>query len=144
MSRTFKILISNWPRTRKFNRLLHAGKAIAFYFLTVTRWSRSTSNFYVLIGEKLTGEFMRKIYAASGLLTEENLSGKTHNNSIAVKVTKTVGLIARLRCIILTCTLPNLRSYLLGQCFPWPNSCPSKMLTAFNIFWWNRRYLVFC
>ena len=32
MSRTFKILISNWPRTRKFNRLLHAGKAIAFDF----------------------------------------------------------------------------------------------------------------
>ena len=32
MSRTFKILISNWSRTRKFNRLLHAGKAIAFDF----------------------------------------------------------------------------------------------------------------
>ena len=32
MSRTFKILISNWPWTRKFNRLLHAGKAIAFDF----------------------------------------------------------------------------------------------------------------
>ena len=30
-------------------------------FLTmVTRWSRSTSNFYVLIGQKLTGEFMKK------------------------------------------------------------------------------------
>ena len=35
-------------------------------FLTmVTRWSRSTSNSYTLIGQKLTGEFMRKIYAAS-------------------------------------------------------------------------------
>ena len=32
MSRTFKILISNWPRMRTFNRLLHAGKAIAFDF----------------------------------------------------------------------------------------------------------------
>ena len=32
MSRTFKILISNWPRRRKFNRLLHAAKAIAFDF----------------------------------------------------------------------------------------------------------------
>ena len=29
---TLKILISNWPRTRKFNQLLHAGKAIAFDF----------------------------------------------------------------------------------------------------------------
>ena len=26
----------------------------------VTRWSRSTSNFYTLIGQNLTGEFMRK------------------------------------------------------------------------------------
>ena len=34
MSRTFKMLISNWPRTRKFNQHLHlhAGKAIAFDF----------------------------------------------------------------------------------------------------------------
>ena len=34
MSSTFKMLISNWPRTRKFNRLLHlhAGKAIIFDF----------------------------------------------------------------------------------------------------------------
>ena len=35
-------------------------------FLTmVTRWSRSTSNFYALICQNLTGEFMWKIYAAS-------------------------------------------------------------------------------
>ena len=31
----------------------------------VTRWSRSSSNFYAVIGQNLTGEFMRKIYAAS-------------------------------------------------------------------------------
>ena len=31
----------------------------------VTRWSRCTSNFYALIGQNLTGEFMPKIYAAS-------------------------------------------------------------------------------
>ena len=38
-------------------------------FLTiVTRWSRSKSNFYALIGQNLTGEFMRKIYAASWIL----------------------------------------------------------------------------
>ena len=38
-------------------------------FLTmVTRWSRSTSNFYALIGQNLTGEFMRKIYAPSWIL----------------------------------------------------------------------------
>ena len=32
---------------------------------TVMGWSRSTSNFYALIGQNLTGEFMRKIYAVS-------------------------------------------------------------------------------
>ena len=30
----------------------------------VKRWSLTTSNFYSLIGQNLTGEFMRKIYAA--------------------------------------------------------------------------------
>ena len=34
----------------------------------VTYWSRSMSNFYVLIGQNLIGEFMRKIYAASSNL----------------------------------------------------------------------------
>ena len=58
--RTIKILISNWRRTRKFSQ---AGERP---FLTmVTPWSRSTSNFYAPIGQNLTGEFMRKIYAAS-------------------------------------------------------------------------------
>ena len=31
----------------------------------VTRWSRPTSNFCTLIGQNLTGEFMRKMYAVS-------------------------------------------------------------------------------
>ena len=42
---------------------------VVLTFLTkVTRWSRSTSNFYALIGQNLTGEFMRKIYAAIWIL----------------------------------------------------------------------------
>ena len=42
------------------------GRQLLLTLLTmVTRWSRSTSNFYALIGQNLTGEFMRKIYAAS-------------------------------------------------------------------------------
>ena len=45
------------------------GRQLLLFFLTmVTRWSRSTSNFYALIGQNLTGEFMRKIYAASWIL----------------------------------------------------------------------------
>ena len=47
------------------------------FFLTVTRWSRSTSNFYALIGQNLTGEFMRKIYAASGNLLTDSLFATT-------------------------------------------------------------------
>ena len=71
MCRTIKILISNWPRKLKFSQFLQAGKTcqLLLTFLTkVTRWSRSTSNFYALIGQNLTGEFMRKIYAASWIL----------------------------------------------------------------------------
>ena len=34
----------------------------------VTHWSRSTSNFYALVGQNLTGELMGKIYAASWIL----------------------------------------------------------------------------
>ena len=60
MSRPLKILISNWPRTRKFNRPLHA-----FDF---SHHGQVKSNFYALIGQNLTGEFTRKIYAASGNL----------------------------------------------------------------------------
>ena len=68
MCRTIKILISNWPLKLKFSQFLQAGKScqLLLTFLTeVTRWSRSTSNFNALIGQNLTGEFMRKIYAAS-------------------------------------------------------------------------------
>ena len=42
------------------------GRQLVLTFLTmVMRWSRSTSNFYALIGQNLTGEFMRKVYAAT-------------------------------------------------------------------------------
>ena len=63
MCRAVKIFISNWPRTRKFRQLLQAGRTVS-----LTRWSGSTSNFYVLIGQNLTGEFMRKMYAVPWIL----------------------------------------------------------------------------
>ena len=51
------------------------GRQSLLTFLTITCSSRSTSNFYVLIGQNLTGEFMGKIYAASGnLLTADSWS----------------------------------------------------------------------
>ena len=63
--RTVKILISNWPRTRKFNRLLHP-----FDFPTiVTRWSRSTSNFMLWLVKiwqvSLCGKFMQHLEKCS-------------------------------------------------------------------------------
>ena len=42
------------------------GRQLLLTFLTmVMRWSPSTLSFYALIGHNLTGELMRKIYAAS-------------------------------------------------------------------------------
>ena len=74
-SRAIKILISNWPRTRKFTSHYRQGGQLLLTFLTmVTRWSRSTSNFYALIGQNLTGEFMWKIYAVSGNLFTDSWS----------------------------------------------------------------------
>ena len=49
----------------KFSQLLQKGKLLLTFLTMVTRWSRSTSNLYALIGQHLTGEFMRKIYTAS-------------------------------------------------------------------------------
>ena len=63
--RTIKILISNWPPTRKLSQSFKKNRRGRPSLTIVTRWSRSTSNFYVLIGQNLTGEFMRKIYVAS-------------------------------------------------------------------------------
>ena len=53
------------------------GRQILFSLLTiVTRWSRSSSNCYAMIGQNLTGEFMRKIYAASCNLFTDQLKLK--------------------------------------------------------------------
>ena len=59
-----------------------------YMFLTflsiVTRWSRSTSNFYALIGQNLTGEFMLKIYAAPGNMFTDSWSRQTFVSSCDV------------------------------------------------------------
>ena len=52
-------LISNWPRTRELSQLLQAGNLLLTFLTMITRWFRSTSSFYPLIGQNLTGEFMR-------------------------------------------------------------------------------------
>ena len=58
----------DWPRTRKFSQLLQARQFLLTLLTMVTRWPHSTSLFYALIGQNLTGELMRKIYAASWIL----------------------------------------------------------------------------
>ena len=63
--RTIRTVISNWPRTRKFSQFFQKYRRERPFLTMVTRWSRSRSNFYALIGQNLTGEFMRKIHAAS-------------------------------------------------------------------------------
>ena len=49
-------------------------QSVLSFLAMVTRWSCSTSNFYALIGQNLTGELMRKIYAASGNLFSDSWS----------------------------------------------------------------------
>ena len=65
---TINIFISNWHRTREFSQLFKNTGGKDRCFSLFSPWSRSTSNFYALIGQNLTGEFMRKIYAASWIL----------------------------------------------------------------------------
>ena len=64
MFHTIKILISNGHKNSA--SYYRQGRQLLLTLLTmVTSWSCSTSNFCALIGQNLTGEFMRKIYAAS-------------------------------------------------------------------------------
>ena len=57
---------------------------ILTFLSIVKRWPRSTSNFYALIGQNLTREFMRKIYAASGNLFADSWSGQSFVSSYDV------------------------------------------------------------
>ena len=103
-----KMLISNWPRTRNSTGVYMQGRQSLLTFLTVTRWSRSTSKFYVLIGQNLTGEFMRKIcaaFAASGNLLTGSWSWQSFVSSCDVlkclfllDVQNEIQLLSRLFC----------------------------------------------
>ena len=58
---------SPWQRNDaiEFLQAVKTCQLLLTFLTKVTRWSRSTFYFYALIGQNLTGEFMRKIYAAS-------------------------------------------------------------------------------
>ena len=84
------------------------GRQSLLTFLTVvTRWSRSTSNFYALTGQNLKGEFMQKIYAASGNLVTDSWSWQGFVSSCDVfnclfllDVPNETELLTRLFCVI--------------------------------------------
>ena len=71
----YVVFMSLWPRTIKILIQTDLGRENSTSLLKIqagrpfltmdTRWSRCASNFYSLIGQNLTGEFKRKIYAAS-------------------------------------------------------------------------------
>ena len=67
---TIKILIANWPRTQKLQPAVTGREDSCFWLFSP--WSRVGHAlgpiFYALIGQNFTVEFMRKIYAASGIL----------------------------------------------------------------------------
>ena len=63
-----------------------------------------------------------------GLLIDENLSWKTNINSVPTKVSKTIGLITRLRHIVPSCTLLNIYQslivpYITYGLISWGNAC---------------------
>ena len=62
---TIKILISNWPQTRKFSHLLQAGKTVPFDF---AHHGHALRPIFILWLVSLTGEFMRQMYAASWIM----------------------------------------------------------------------------
>ena len=76
------------------------GRQSLLTFLTFTHWSRSTSYSYVLIGQNLTGEFMGKIYAASGNLLSDSRSWQSFLSSclFLLRVQNEIQLLSRLFC----------------------------------------------
>ena len=90
-------------------------------FLTVTHWSRSTSNCYVLISQNLTGEFMREIYAASGNLLTDSWSWQSFVSSCDV-----------LNCLFLLGVQNEIQ--LLSRLF-----CNSWLVCLLRFFWQMHR-----
>ena len=105
----FNLFLKFWFRTdfgrENSTRFYMQVRQSLLTFLTVTRWSRSASNFYVLIGQNLTGEFKRKIYAASGNLLIDSWSWQSFvsscdvlNRLFLLGVQNEIQLLSRLFC----------------------------------------------
>ena len=125
MSCNFRILISNWPWTQKFNRVLHVGKAIAFDF---SHHSHELVMLYVQFlcsdWSNLTGQFTRKIYAASWNLLTDSWSCQSIVSSCDVfnclfllDVQNEIQLLSRFFC-----------GWFVSCAFGWEMHCLSKSL----------------
>ena len=106
MSLTFKIWVSNWPRTRKFNRLLHAGKATAFDFshchALIPLFVKFLCSDWSKFDRWVHG---RKIYAPSGNLLTDSWSWQSFVSScddlnclFLLDVQNEIQLLSRLFC----------------------------------------------
>ena len=86
---------------------MQGGQPLLTFLTIATRWSHSTSNFQALIGQNLTGEFMQKIYAASGNLLTDSWrwqgflsSCDVFNCLFLLDVPSEIELLTRLFCVI--------------------------------------------
>ena len=110
----------------------------------VTRWSRCRSNFCALIGQNLIGEFMRKIYAASGKLFTDSWSWQSFMSSCVafnclfpLDVQNEIQLLSRFfRSSCLVCLLGFwLRNALLAKV----TGNPFRMASCSGLTWWLSR-----
>ena len=96
MSRTIKILT--------LDATYRQGRRLLLAFPTIfTSWSRSTSNFYALIAQNLTGEFLWKIYLLIATADNRSLqsflsSCDAFNSLFSMDVQNEVQLISRFLC----------------------------------------------
>ena len=80
----------------------------------------------------LTMKAIKRLPLNAKTFFDENLSWKTHIHSVANKISKTIGLIARLRHIVPTCTLLNIYQslitpYLTYGLISWGNACKTLL-----------------
>ena len=107
----------------------------------VTRWSRCRSNFCALIGQNLIGEFMRKIYAASGKLFTYSWSWQSFvsccvafNCLFPLDVQKEIQLLSRFFCY--SCLVCLLGFWLRNTLLVKVTGNPFRMASCSGLTWW--------
>ena len=107
----------------------------------VTRWSRCRSNFCALIGQNLIGEFMRKIYAASGKLFTDSWSWQSFVSScdifnclLRLDVQNEIQLLSRFFCY--SCLVCLLGFWLRNTLLVKVTGNPFRMASYSGLTWW--------